>query len=277
MVSASGGVPGNNDSFSPVISQDGRYVTFVTSANDLGIAPGLLRVDTASNSIVQLSSSVVTTLPAPSMSLDGRYVSYLSAGLVRVWDVQNSLTVYTGPSSVTSMALSPTGNQFLYQLFGRIYAVDLVTKSNLVSFDCKLPIRSSALWSTNGRFFAFVTASNDAFNRLYEFLGQKEINERLWRHGFTDARILRRLEAGMDPEENRVTNPFVFFEGDRVVYQALGKIWVRDLPKGTPRRLTTDHAGYVVANDAVGAGVEQFARDRAPHGKAHPGKPDFHR
>jgi imidazolonepropionase-like amidohydrolase/Tol biopolymer transport system component len=31
--------------------------------------------------------------------------------------------------------------------------------------------------------------------------------------------------------------------GDQVVYQALGRIWVRDLPSGTPRRLTsqTDH------------------------------------
>jgi beta-lactamase family protein len=65
----------------------------------------------------------------------------------------------------------------------------------------------------------FLVSDNDAFNRLYEFLGQKEINERLWRRGFTDARILRRLEAALDPEENRVTNPFVFCEGERVVYR----------------------------------------------------------
>lgn len=65
----------------------------------------------------------------------------------------------------------------------------------------------------------FLVSDNDAFNRLYEFLGQREINERLWRHGFKDARILRRLEAGLDPEENRTTNPFVFFEGDRVLFQ----------------------------------------------------------
>jgi hypothetical protein len=45
----------------------------------------------------------------------------------------------------------------------------------------------------------FLVSDNDAFNRLYEFLGQKDINERLWRHGFTDARMLRRLEAGSVP------------------------------------------------------------------------------
>ena len=29
--------------------------------------------------------------------------------------------------------------------------------------------------------------------------------------------------------------------GDRVIYQTLGKLWVRDLPNGTPRRLTTQN------------------------------------
>lgn len=32
--------------------------------------------------------------------------------------------------------------------------------------------------------------------------------------------------------------------GDRVLYQALGKIWLRDLPAGTPRRLTADDAHF---------------------------------
>jgi hypothetical protein len=81
----------------------------------------------------------------------------------------------------------------------------------------------------------FLVSDNDAFNRPYEFLGQEDINERLWRHGFADARVLRRLEAGMEPEENRVTNPFVFFEGDRVVYrQPLArnpKEWTVDRPE----------------------------------------------
>jgi hypothetical protein len=70
----------------------------------------------------------------------------------------------------------------------------------------------------------FLVSDNDAFNRLYEFLGQREINERLWSRGFTDARILRRLEAALDPEENRLTNPFVFFEEERVLHrQPLGR------------------------------------------------------
>jgi hypothetical protein len=66
----------------------------------------------------------------------------------------------------------------------------------------------------------FLVSDNDAFNRLYEFVGQQHLNERLWEMGFTDVRILRRLEAGLDPEENRTTNPFVFFDGDgRVLHR----------------------------------------------------------
>ena len=66
----------------------------------------------------------------------------------------------------------------------------------------------------------FLVSDNDAFNRLYEFLGQRAANQRLWEMGFTDVRILRRLEAGLDPEENRITNPFVFFSDDgREVYR----------------------------------------------------------
>lgn len=80
----------------------------------------------------------------------------------------------------------------------------------------------------------FLVSDNDAFNRLFEFLGQRDLNERLWSRGFTDARILRRLEATFDPEENRLTNPFVFLEGDRVVHrQPLVRnpeVWTNDRP-----------------------------------------------
>jgi hypothetical protein len=71
----------------------------------------------------------------------------------------------------------------------------------------------------------FLVSDNDAFNRLYEFVGQRAINERLWEMGFTDVRILRRLEAGFDPEANRTTNPFVFFgeDGHEIYRQPLAR------------------------------------------------------
>ncbi len=65
----------------------------------------------------------------------------------------------------------------------------------------------------------FLVSDNDAYNRLFEFLGQREINERLWAKGWKDARLLRRLESGLDDAENRVTNPFVFFAGPKEIHR----------------------------------------------------------
>jgi hypothetical protein len=80
----------------------------------------------------------------------------------------------------------------------------------------------------------FLVSDNDAFNGLYEFLGQRELNERLWSRGFGDARLLRRLEAGLDPEQNRLTHPVAFFGGDRVLHrQPLARnpeAWTIDRP-----------------------------------------------
>jgi hypothetical protein len=65
----------------------------------------------------------------------------------------------------------------------------------------------------------FLVSDNDAYNRLYEFVGQRELNERLWQKGFLDVRLLRRLESGLNPAEERATNPFVFLDGERVLYR----------------------------------------------------------
>jgi hypothetical protein len=69
----------------------------------------------------------------------------------------------------------------------------------------------------------FLVSDNEAYNRLYEFLGQRELNERLWQKGFKDLKLTRRLEIALSAEENRHTNPFTFYEGDKIIYrQPLG-------------------------------------------------------
>jgi hypothetical protein len=64
----------------------------------------------------------------------------------------------------------------------------------------------------------FLVSDNDAFNRLYEFLGQQYFNQTLWKKGFKNVKIIRRLEVRMSPEENAATNPFTFFEGEKILY-----------------------------------------------------------
>ena len=65
----------------------------------------------------------------------------------------------------------------------------------------------------------FAVSDNDAYNRLYEFVGQQRMNEGLWEKGYRDVRLTHRLAIARSPEENRHTNPLAFYRGDQVLYQ----------------------------------------------------------
>ena len=51
-----------------------------------------------------------------------------------------------------------------------------------------------------------VTSDNDAFNRLYEFIGQEPLNEKLKAKGFDDLRLTHRLSISLPQDENKHTN-----------------------------------------------------------------------
>ncbi|HEX2627790.1 MAG TPA: serine hydrolase [Chitinophagaceae bacterium] len=59
---------------------------------------------------------------------------------------------------------------------------------------------------------AFLISDNDAYNRMYELVGQQTINRRLHAMGFPETRITRRFMR-MDMEQNRHTNPIRFLNG----------------------------------------------------------------
>lgn len=57
----------------------------------------------------------------------------------------------------------------------------------------------------------------NAYNRLYEFLGQEYINKELKARGYASAQILSRLGMVLNEDENRHTNPVNFFANGRTV------------------------------------------------------------
>lgn len=59
----------------------------------------------------------------------------------------------------------------------------------------------------------FLISDNDAYSRMYEFIGQQTINHRLHSLGYPDARITRRF-VRMNQDENRHTNPIRFINAD---------------------------------------------------------------
>ena len=58
---------------------------------------------------------------------------------------------------------------------------------------------------------ALIVSDNDAFNRLYEFVGPAELNAGLARLGLRRSRLLHRLSVGDQEPGSRHTNPITFY------------------------------------------------------------------
>jgi hypothetical protein len=64
-----------------------------------------------------------------------------------------------------------------------------------------------------------LVSDNDAYNRLYEFLGPDYINATLHRMGYTNTALVHRLSLPLTMEQNRYTNPVRFLSHDgKLVY-----------------------------------------------------------
>ncbi len=64
-----------------------------------------------------------------------------------------------------------------------------------------------------------MVSDNDAFNRLYEFLGPQYINEQLHKKGYANVELIHRLQIALSPDENRHTNPVKFVDSfNKVLY-----------------------------------------------------------
>lgn len=63
-----------------------------------------------------------------------------------------------------------------------------------------------------------LVSDNDAYNRLYEFIGRAEINKKLKKYGLNNTRIIGRLAVGDGGESARNTNPVGFYDGTKLLY-----------------------------------------------------------
>lgn len=101
-------------------------------------------------------------------------------------------------------------NKFTPMFSDSVYAGQLSVKADSTSED-GLP--SIAHYAKK----ILVVSDNDAFNRLYEFLGQKEFNKKLHEKGY-HARILHRLERFLSPDQNRHTEAVRFVKNDSTIF-----------------------------------------------------------
>ena len=113
------------------------------------------------------------------------------------------------------------------QKFNELH-IDGVNKYTSMQFDSAYPHQEKELYDSTSEtnlpsianFIkkAFLISDNDAYNRMYEFVGQKTINEDLHNKGYNDMRITRQF-MGFTEDENRHTNPINFLDKNgKVIY-----------------------------------------------------------
>ena len=87
--------------------------------------------------------------------------------------------------------------------------------------DTEMRVGDETAGKSVGRYVreVLLVSDNQAFNRLYDFVGQQPLNRALEEKGFADTRIMHRLEIALSVEDNRRTGPVRFVDGDAVVYE----------------------------------------------------------
>lgn len=94
-----------------------------------------------------------------------------------------------------------------------------------------------------------LVSDNDAYNRLYEFVGREEINDKLKKYGLVGTRIIGRLAIGDKGESTRHTNPIDFYNGDKLVYHKPPLFDSRDYPMHLENMI--QGKGYLDKNDKL--------------------------
>lgn len=132
---------------------------------------------------------------------------------------------YFNPASMVKMPLAFLSLEKLNRL--REKGVDMFTPMQYDSAYSRQTVLYKDSTAENGlpsiaQFIrkAFLVSDNDAYTRMYEFVGQQTINRRLHEMGYPDLRITRRFMR-MNLDENRHTNPIRFIKqnGSLIYFQ----------------------------------------------------------
>ncbi|MNK34398.1 hypothetical protein D3C87_529040 [compost metagenome] len=94
-----------------------------------------------------------------------------------------------------------------------------------------------------------LTSDNDAYNRLFEFVGRAEMNAKLKKYGMTDSRILNRLAIGDSGEREKNTNPIRFYNGDKLVYAQAAQYDAKNYPLALTNLIVG--IGYMDSNEQL--------------------------
>lgn len=166
----------NSNSFTPVISQDGRYVLFHSKASNLtagsfgnGVENLFLRDVQQGTNYALTTATSGTGVSAAAMTPDGHFVVYAgilsgTIGRLYVWDTLAAARIYTNAASATAVSISPDGRRLAY-LAGvpaSLNAVDLSISSNWVASAGTFASHPGLRFSGDGRWLVYATSAVNA-------------------------------------------------------------------------------------------------------------------
>jgi Tol biopolymer transport system component len=162
-VSTNGGF-GNNDSDSPAISTDGRFVLFSSKAQNLAAGcTNLFLRDLQSGQTYGLTTG---PLVSRCMTPDGHFVAFVgaiggSANLyLYVWNSLTAARIYTNTSSsLTNISISPDGRWVAYTAGNLLFAEDLIAKTNCLIGSGPFGPQAGLQFSGDDRFLAYATSA----------------------------------------------------------------------------------------------------------------------
>jgi len=94
-----------------------------------------------------------------------------------------------------------------------------------------------------------LVSDNDAYNRLYEFVGREEINQKLKKYELNGTRIIGRLAIGDRGDSTKHTNPVDFYDGKKLVYHKPALFDVNDYPMHLDNMI--QGKGYIDRNEKL--------------------------
>jgi len=94
-----------------------------------------------------------------------------------------------------------------------------------------------------------LVSDNDAYNRLYEFVGREEINKKLKKYELNNTRIIGRLAIGDRGDSTKHTNPIDFYNGKALVYHKPALYDANDYPMHLDNMI--QGKGYIDRNEKL--------------------------
>lgn len=104
-----------------------------------------------------------------------------------------------------------------------------------------------------------MVSDNDAYNRLYEFLGRQYINDQLHQKGYDDVQLLHRLQITLPGEQNKTTNPINFLDNNNHILYSQPMLY--DSSKYLPRRDSIGN-GYYSGDSLINAPMDFSNKNR---------------